>query len=191
MKNKSAFIALTILLVVVIIFGALYSIDFKMMEEGKPVVFSTWGQKYTHVENEDAEKIKETIVSYIIKRESAYSNYYGEKWFCVPKIYLISRDDELYNAYAWIYAASYIKQPGGELQERSAFSVPHKFVLTKENDEFKVLKCETPGDGVQYPIDMEKLFPKNVLTEMDKVQHDGTIAELETEIQKQIAQFYN
>ena len=168
MKNKFAFIGLIILLVVVIAFGALYSIDFKMMDEGKPVVFSTWGQKYAHVEAADAEKIKSAIVEYIIAQNSVYSSYYGEKWFCAPKIYLISKSDEIYNAYAWVYAASYIKQSGGELQERSAFSVPHKFTFIKE-----------------------RLFPKNVLSAMDKVQSDGTIQELETDIQNQIAEFYN
>lgn len=46
MKKKIGIIIITIIIIAILIFGALYFIDHKRMEENKPVLFSTWGKDY-------------------------------------------------------------------------------------------------------------------------------------------------
>ncbi len=46
MKKKIGIIIITIIIIAILIFGALYFIDHKRMEENKPVLFSTWGRDY-------------------------------------------------------------------------------------------------------------------------------------------------
>ena len=46
MKKKIGIIIITIIIIAILIFGALYFIDHKRMEENKPVLFSTWGNDY-------------------------------------------------------------------------------------------------------------------------------------------------
>lgn len=46
MKKKIGIIIITIIIIAILIFGALYFIDHKRMEDNKPVLFSTWGKDY-------------------------------------------------------------------------------------------------------------------------------------------------
>ena len=46
MMKKIGIIIITIIIIAILIFGALYFIDHKRMEENKPVLFSTWGKDY-------------------------------------------------------------------------------------------------------------------------------------------------
>ena len=46
MKKKIGIIIITIIIIATLIFGTLYFIDHKRMEENKPVLFSTWGNDY-------------------------------------------------------------------------------------------------------------------------------------------------
>lgn len=46
MKKKIGIIIIIIIIIAILIFGALYFIDHKRMEENKPVLFSTWGKDY-------------------------------------------------------------------------------------------------------------------------------------------------
>lgn len=191
MKNNLTYIGLIVLLVVVIVFGALYSIDLKYMDEGKPVAFSTWGREYTPVESDDADRIQIAINKYIVSREEKNSHIYNENWFSAEKIFLITKQEDVYYAYAWVHTASYVKKAGGELLEGSGFSIPYKFTLVENDDELIVNKAESPRDGDQYVEDMESLFPEKVLARMSKVHNDETIEELQLLIQQQVAEFYN
>lgn len=46
MKKKIGIIIIIIIIIAILIFGALYFIDHKRMEENEPVLFSTWGKDY-------------------------------------------------------------------------------------------------------------------------------------------------
>ena len=190
MKNNLKCLGLLCLLVAVIIFGAFYSIDLKNMDEGKPVFFSTWGRKYSPVEDEDALAIRSVINNYIVSTQEENAKHINEKWFCADKIYLISKSEDIYTAYAWIYAASYVKKSGGELLEGNGFSVPYVFTISSDGVEFTVDKAEFPSDGT-YAEDLENLFPPKVLNNINKAQTDGTIESLQMDIQNQIAEFHN
>jgi len=191
MKSNLTYIGLIFLLVVVIAFGTLYSIDTMNMEEGKPVVFSTWGRNYSHADEKESEEIHNAINEYIVKLQENNSHRWNEKWFSAERIYLISKEENVYYTYAWVYTASYSKKTDGELLEGNVFSAPYRFILAYRDGEFVVDKAESPRDGDQYAEDMESLFPEKVLAGMNKVHSDGTIEELQLSIQQQVADFYN
>ena len=54
-------------------------------------------------------------------------------------------------------------------------------VYDEENDKYIVDSYQIPRDGSFYKDDMKKIFPKDVLREMDNVHFDGTINKLELE----------
>ena len=190
MKNNLIYLGLIVLLLAVIVFGALYSLDFKNMSEGKPVVFSTWGTKYSPVEEDDALEIKTTINDYVVSECESESKNANEKWFCAEKIYMISKNEDIYTAYSWIYAASYINRYNGELLEGSSFSMPHRFVLKKVNNTFEVVETKIPRDGDLYEQDLKSIFPEKVVIDILKAATDGTTESLQMDIQNQIAEFY-
>ena len=190
MKNNLTYLGLIGLLIVVIVFGALYSIDLKNMEEGKPVLFSTWGKKYSPVEDSDVVEIRKAINNYIVSQQEETSKSANEKWFCADKTYMISKNDDVFVAYSWICASGYINRYNGELLEGSSFSMPHKFILVKSNDVFEVTEVIIPGDGALYLEDLKTHFPEKVVNDILKADTDGTVDQLQIDIQNQIAQIH-
>lgn len=71
MKKKIGIIIITIIIIAILIFGALYFIDHKRMEENKPVLFSTWGKDYKvateNKKDNEYQKDEETETSAEIK----------------------------------------------------------------------------------------------------------------------------
>ena len=85
MKKKILIGIITILVILIIVFGALYIVDHKRMEENEPVIFSTWGKKYSPKigeENDKSEEQKE-------KQESNNINF------------ALTMDDEITTDTAW------------------------------------------------------------------------------------------
>lgn len=190
MKNSLTYLGLIALLIVVIVFGALCSIDLTNMEEGKPVLFSTWGKKYSPVEDSDVMEIRKAINNYIISKQEELSKSTSEKWFCADKTYLISNNDDVFTAYSWIYAASYINRYNGELLEGNSFSMPHKFIIVKNNNVFEITDVIVPREGAMYEEDLKNYFPEKVLSVILKSEHDGTVENLQLDIQNQIAEIH-
>lgn len=190
MKNAFTYIALIFLLIIVIVFGALCSVDLKNMEEGKPVFFSTWGKKYTPVDDNDVVQIRQTINNHIVTKQEETSKSVNEKWFCADKTYLISIDDDVFTAYSWICASGYINRYNGELLEGGSFSMPHKFTLVKNNNGFEVIDVIIPRDGTLYEEDIRTHFPEKVASAVLKADTDGTVAQLQNNIQNQLAQIH-
>lgn len=50
MKKRFILIFVVVFSLLVFVFGTLYMLDHKRMEENRPVVFSTWGKKYAPTE---------------------------------------------------------------------------------------------------------------------------------------------
>lgn len=191
MKNNLTYLGLIALLVIVIVFGALYSIDLKNMEEGRPVFFSTWGKKYSPVEDGDAVKIRNAIHDYIVSGEDGTEKNANETWFCADKIYLISKEDDLFTTYSWIYAASYINRYNGELLENNSFSRPYRFIIKKTDDIYEVVEVTTPRVGALYEQDLKLFFPEKIVGDILKAESDGTVESLQLDIQNQVAEFHN
>lgn len=169
----------------------MFSLDLKNMEEGKPVFFSTWGRKYSPVEEKDAIEIQKAINNYVVRTQEMNKKSRSEKWFSADKTFLISESDGIYTAYSWIYAASYINKNNGELLESSSISQPHKFVLKKSDSAFKVIDVAIPRDGDDYEEDLKDIFPEKVVNDILKVVNNGTVDNLQIDIQNQVAEYHN
>ena len=47
MKKKIGMVVGVILVILILVFGILYLVDLKRMDNNEPVLFSTWGRDYT------------------------------------------------------------------------------------------------------------------------------------------------
>lgn len=56
MKNKVIGCILCLVLIIAVVFGALYTIDHKRMENNEPVLFSAWGKQYAPPEENQTDK---------------------------------------------------------------------------------------------------------------------------------------
>ena len=191
-KNKFKFILLLIL-VTIFLFVLMFIVDVNRMKDGKPVMFSTWGYDYAPPINLREDEIYAAIENYILgEREKEIKHYENEKWFLSYNVYLLEEKerDLLYYVYAWVLEESYYND-NGKIELGSGSSVPHKFTVQNINGEFKVTDVKYPRDGSYYIEDMEKLFPKYVREDMDKIHLDGTMERLNRDIQKQVKLYFH
>jgi len=192
-KTKKIFKRLlSIICLLLFVFIALFCIDIKRMNNNEPVFFSTWGFKYAPPIDMHEEEIEMAIEKYIIDRnESESKRYHNEKWFVSFKTYLIEeKKNQTYNIYAWVLEESYYLE-NNEILESSGSSIPHKFVVKKENNEYIVVSSQIPRDGSYYSKDMKKLFPRSVRKKMEKVHIDGTFERLSLDIEKQVSLYFH
>ena len=68
--------------------------------------------------------------------------------------------------------------------------MPHKFTLVKNNDVFEVTEVIIPGDGALYLVDLKTHFPEKVVNDILNADTDGTVDQLQIDIQNQIAQIH-
>ena len=194
--NKVKKIAKVILLIIIVLFICLitlFSIDIKRMNNNEPVFFSTWGFLYAPAIDLHEEEIEIAIEKYLIdKNESESSKYNDEKWFVSFNTYLVEelKKDSLYNVYAWVFEESYYLQ-GNEVKVGSGSSIPHKFTVEKQDNQYVVSSSVMPRDGSLYVEDMKKIFPKSVRKDMEKVHFDGTIERLKLDIEKQVKLYFH
>lgn len=185
-------IIISILLFSICLIG-MFAIDVNQMNQHKPVVFSTWGYKYTPAidlyENEIYFAIKDHLVE---KGDNESKRYDGEKTFVSMKVFLLEEKerDALYYVSAWVVDGKYYID-NNELKESSASSIPYKFKVEKKNDIFVVTDSKYPRDGSYYPEDMKTMFTRDVRKEMEKVHIDGTIDFLLKEVKEQAKLYFN
>ncbi len=183
----STIIICLILLTLLILFG----IDITRMRNNEPVFFSTWGFKYAPPVNIDDVNIENVIKKYLIEKDEENKHYENEKSFAAMKIYLINEDlNNHYYVYAWVLQEQYYLEDG-ELIRNASSSIPHKFELVKENDEFIVKDYTIPRDGSYYVKDMKRIFPNSVLRDMDNIHTDGTIERLSLEIENDVNLYFH
>lgn len=108
------------------------------------------------------------------------------------RVYLLEEKvkDEKYYVYAWV-RESYYYLDNQKLIEDSSSSIPYKFVVIKENDEFYVADSRIPRDGSYYYNDMKNIFPKSVRDDMENVYNDGTIEKLNMDILNQAKLYFH
>lgn len=189
--KKRMLIVIAIFLVFVLMIGIMYAIDRDRMKNNKPVIFSTWGYRYTPPINLNEEQISKAINSYIVNRnESSSKKYQDEKWFSASRIYKIEeKEDATTIVYAWVLEESYYKKDN-EIMKDSGSSIPYQFTLKKNEQGYEVITYQTPRDGTYYAEDMKEIFPKDVLDNLNNVYSDNTIEELSLSIEGQVSQYF-
>ena len=193
-KTKKIFkISLIIVISFILCFIGMFIVDINRMNNNKPVLFSTWGYDYTPAIDLHDEEIELAILEYLQEEnDNQIKKYDNEKWFISFRIYLLEekKRDSLYNVYAWVLGESYYNKDNDVFKE-SGFSIPYKFVVENNKDNFVVTKKVNPRDGSLYDDDMEKIFPSYVIRDMKNVHTDGTIERLEIDIQKQVKLYFH
>lgn len=191
MKKKVCIVILIICLLGIIIFG-MYLTDRIRMKKNKPVLFSTWGYSYVPPIDLPEEEISNAILKFIVDRGDKEKHHENAKTFASMRVYLIEEEkrNKLYTIYAWVLEEKYYLD-NNEIKEDSGSSIPHKFVVAKIDDKFVITDAITPGDGSYYADDMKSIFPSSVRNDMNKIHADGTIDELNADIQKQKESYFH
>lgn len=191
MKNKICIVILIICLLGIILFG-MYLIDRNRMKNNQPVIFSNWGYSYVPPINLPEEELYNAILKFIVDRGDNEKHHENAKTFASMEVYLIEeeRKNELYTIYAWILEEKYYLE-NNEIKQDGGSSIPHEFVLLREDDKFVVTDVVIPGDGSYYADDMKSIFPSSVREDMEDIHTDGTMEELNADIQKQVDEYFN
>lgn len=183
--KKSYLIILCSILIFIILIVSTFLIDINRMKNNKPVIFSTWGYDYTPAIDLDESEIEESIYDFLtIKADEEFKHSQNGKSFASIKIYLLDEKDSCYNVYAWVVEGKFYEE-NNEIKEESASSIPYKFVVEKIKDKYIVTNYEIPRDGSYYKVDMKRIFPSDVLKDINNVYNDGTIEKLLMNIDRQ------
>lgn len=191
MKKKICIVILIICLTVIMIFG-MYVTDRIRMKNNKPVIFSNWGYSYVPPINLPEEELNNAILKFIVERGDNEKHHKDAKTFASMRVYLIQEEkrDVCYIIYAWVLEEKYYLE-NNEIKEDSGSSIPHKFVLARVDDKFVVTDVVIPGDGSYYADDMKSIFPSSVRNDMEDIHTDGTMEELNADIQKQVELYFH
>ncbi len=182
-------IILTFIVLLITSFLVLFGIDVYKMRNNEPVLFSTWGFKYAPPVNLDWNIIESTIKKYMIEEDEKSNDYEDEKSFIAMRTYLVNEEKDKYYVYAWVLQEKFYKKDDEVIMDTGS-SIPYKFEIIKENDNYFVNDYTIPRDGIYYTEDMKSIFPNSVLKDMDNVHFDGTIENLEFNIQNQVDAYF-
>ncbi len=193
--RKVSICLISIIAIIILILLTLFGIDVIRMRNNEPVFFSTWGFKYAPAINIDSLKIEKTIKEYIAqKSESGFDDdmYYDVKSFVTMRTFLIKEENNTYYVYAWVLEETFARDlKNDNVVNYSGFSIPHKFKVIKNGDEYIVDSYEIPGDGTAYARDLKKIFPAEILPEIDQVYFDGTYEKLDIDLKEQVELYYH
>ena len=190
--KKTFKLVITLICLIVSMFVIAFLIDVNRMRNNMPVVFSTWGFRYTPPVNLKELELEHAIYEYLIsKNESEDTKHLGEKWFVSPNIYSIEEimSETRYNVYSWVLEKSYYLE-NNEIKLGSGSSMPYKFVVEKKEDEFVVTDFKVPRDGSLYAEDMKNIFPHSVRSDMEKIYSDGIVEKLQMDIDRQVKLYF-
>lgn len=177
-KNKFALI-LSFILIIITIFIILFSIDINRMRNNEPILFSTWGFDYFPPINLDSDKINNAIEKYIISASEKDNKNKDSKTFVSLETFLIEEieEEKLYYVYSWVLEETYYLDKN-ELKEESGSSIPYKFVVERNDEEFKVVDSRIPRDGSYYSEDIDNIFPKSIRNQVNNVHDNGVVEKL-------------
>ncbi len=201
-KKQKRFVKIIVSIIIlivlpVIILFSMFLIDINRMHNNQPILFSTWGFDYFPPIDLNPEKIEITLENHMA--ETLDKKYEDEKYFIASKVYLIeeietNEFDKKFIVYAWIRGESRRLLENGILDKVNNISMPYKFVIEKNsydlNNKYNVIETIYPRDGSLYKEDMQRIFPKEVLKEMDNFHNDGSQELLILEINEQIKLYY-
>ena len=136
-------------------------------------------------------KLESSIMNYLIEQgDNEQKQHDNEKTFASFKVYLIEEKDKTCNVYTWTLSGNYYLE-NGEIKNSSVYSIPYKFVVENNNDEFVVTNSQKPRDGSYYSIDMKNIFPSNVRENIENANTDRTIEKLQLEIDEQTKLYFH
>lgn len=190
MKKKICIVILSICLIGIIVLG-MYLTDRVRMKNNKPVIFSNWGYSYVPPINLPEKEINCAIMNYIVERGDSEKHHENAKTFASMRVYLIEEKESFkyFNIYAWVLEEKYYLE-NNEIKQDCGSSIPHKFVVENIEGKFIVTDSKTPRDGSYYLEDMKIIFPSSVREDMKRIHTDGTIEELNADIQKQVEIYF-
>ncbi len=189
-KSACLLVAIFIGLILITLF-VLFEIDITRMRNNEAVFFSTWGFQYAPPINIDDVNMENAIKKYLVGEDEKNNHYENEKSFVAIRIYLINEDSkDKYYIYAWVLQEKYYLE-NGEVIKDTGSSIPYKFELVKENNEFIVNDYDIPRDGSYYAKDMKHIFPNSVLRDMENIHTDGTIERLSLEIKNEVDLYFH
>lgn len=194
-KNvKKIFVSILVcILLLITVLTILFAVDVNRMRNNQPVIFSTWGFSYVPPIDLHEEEVDLAIINYLVARGDAEPKHHeGEKTFAVMRKFLIeeTKAGTNYNVYAWVLEEKYYEE-AGEIQQDSGSSIPYKFVVEKQGEEYVVVDTQIPRDGSYYSVDMKTIFPATVRQDMEEVHLDGTIERLQMEIEQQVELWFH
>lgn len=190
--NKIFKIVIGTLVILIVSLVSMFFTDVRRMNQNKPVIFSTWGYKYTPAVNLQEDKIYLAIREYLIEKGDSESKHHiDEKTFVSMRVYLLEeKNHSLYYIYAWVMDGKYYLE-NDELKKDSGSSIPYKFKVEKINGKYIVTDSRIPRDGSYYIEDMKNIFPRSVRNDMDRCQIDGAIEKLEMEVEEQAKLYFH
>jgi len=190
MKKKICIVILIICLLGIIVWG-MYLTDRIRMKNNKPVIFSNWGYSYVPPINLPEKEINSAIMNYIVERGDNEKHHENAKTFASMRVYLIEEKESFkyFNIYAWVLEEKYYLE-NNEIKQDTGSSIPYKFVVENIEGKFIVTDSKIPRDGSYYPEDMKIIFPSSVRNDMDRIHTDGTMEELNVDIQKQVELYF-
>jgi len=193
-KTKVLFLSLlAAVIAVILLLVALFAVDVRRMQRNLPVVFSTWGLDYVPPVNLNEEEIEIAIKAYLVNHGDAETDEAkGVKTFAALRTYLLEEQKagERYVVYAWVLQEQYYAE-GDAVTLYSSFSTPYQFIVQKTEGGFAVTDSRYPRDGSYYAEDMNTLFPKEVVRDMDTVHRDGTYERLQLQIDEQTRLYFH
>ena len=193
-KTKKTFtIILTAIIIFIAIVVSLFIIDINRIRNNKPVFFSTWGYSYAPPIDLEPQKIEIALKDYLVENgDNEYKRNDNEKTFVSMKIYLIEEkeNDSIFNIYALVLQEKYYLE-NNEIKQDSGSSIPYKFVLEKKDDTYTIKDSRVPRDGSYYEDDMKNIFPMDVRSDMKQNEVDGTIEQLQLDIQQQVELYFH
>ncbi len=189
--KKAYLFAITFIGLILLTLLILFIIDITKMRNNEPVLFSTWGFKYAPPINLDDVNIENTIKEYLIKEDEKNNYHEFEKSFVAMRTYLINEESkEKYYVYTWVLQEKYYLE-NEQIIKDTASSIPYKFELVKEDNNFIVKDYDIPRDGSYYAKDMKHIFPNSVLKDMESIHTDGTIERLSLEIESEVNLYFH
>ena len=191
-RNKVSILIISILMLITLTLLTLFMIDTHRMRNDLPVFFSTWGLDYYPPINLDEEKITIAIEEYIVNTNDSESSHYNdEKYFTSIEKFLIKelKENSIYEVYTWVLSESFYRKDNEVINDGS-YSVPIKFTVKKEDNNYIVTNEEYPND-FKYEEDIKRIFPKSIINKIKSVNRDGTIEKLALEIQKQVKLYFH
>ena len=108
------------------------------------------------------------------------------------RVYLTHEKEKnkYYDIYAWVLEEKYYLE-NNEIKQDGGSSIPYKFIVENIDGKFIVTDFVIPRDGSYYADDMKSIFPSSVRDDMEDIHTDGTIEELNIDIQEQVEEYFN
>ena len=191
--NKIFKFVIGTIIIVIVSLVSMFFIDVRRMNQNKPVIFSTWGYKYTPPIDLQEDEIYLAIRKHLVEKGNSEPKHHnGEKTFVSMRVYLIEEKEKysIYYIYAWVRTGKYYLE-NEELKKDSGSSIPYKFQVEKINETYQVTDSMIPRDGSYYALDMKNIFPRSVRNDMEEVYTDGTVERLGIEVEEQAKLYFH